>query len=85
VRIPPELTEKQIRRGSFRSLQRLEASIRQYLDHHSTQPKSFRWIKSADDILNSLAKYCERTNDSGHFEKVRKSSAKADHLLVPLF
>jgi hypothetical protein len=28
--------------------------------------KPFRWIKSADDILNSLAKYCERTNDSGH-------------------
>ena len=60
------LTEKQIRRGSFRSTQQLETAIRQYLDHHNAQPKPFVWTKAADDILNSLAKYCERTNDSGH-------------------
>jgi transposase len=60
------LTEKQIRRGSFRSTQQLEAAIRQYLDHHNAQAKPFVWNKSADDILNSLAKYCERTNDSAH-------------------
>jgi transposase len=60
------LTEKQIRRGSFRSTRQLEASIREYLDHHNAQPKPFVWTKSADDILNALAKYCERTNDSGH-------------------
>jgi len=60
------LTEKQIRRGSFRSTQQLEAAIRQYLEHHNTQPKPFLWSKSADDILNALAKYCERTNDSRH-------------------
>jgi transposase len=53
------LTEKQIRRNSFRS-------IRDYLDHHNKQPKPFLWTKSADDILNVLAKYCERTKDSGH-------------------
>src|SRR6202046_5143922 len=60
------LTEKQIRRGSFRSTQQLETAIRQYLDHHNTQPKPFLWTKSADDILTALARYCERTNDSGH-------------------
>src|ERR1700677_2468264 len=49
------LTEKQIRRGSFRSTQQLEAAIRQYLDHHNTQPKPFLWTKSADDILTALA------------------------------
>jgi transposase len=32
----------------------------------NAQPKPFVWIKSANDILNALAKYCERTNDSGH-------------------
>jgi hypothetical protein len=42
------------------------SSIRQYLDHHNAQPKPFLRTKSADDILNSLAKYCERTSDSGH-------------------
>jgi transposase len=60
------LTEKQIRRNSFRSTRQLEAAIRDYLDHHNAQPKSFVWTKSADDILHALAKYCERTKDSGH-------------------
>ena len=60
------LTEKQIRRASFQSTQQLEKAIRQYLEHHNTQPKPFVWTKSADDILTTLAKYCERTPDSGH-------------------
>ena len=60
------LTEKQIRRGSFRSTLQLETAIRDYLKHHNAQPKPFVWSKSADDILNALAKYCERTNDSVH-------------------
>ncbi len=60
------LTEKQIRRGSFRSTRQLETAIRNYLDHHNAQPKPFVWSKSADDILNALAKYCQRTNDSPH-------------------
>jgi len=60
------LTEKQIRRNSFRSTRQLEAALRDYLDHHNAQPKPFLWTKSADDILNALAKYCERINDSGH-------------------
>jgi transposase len=60
------LTEKQIRRNSFRSTRQLETAIRDYLDRPNAQPKPFAWIKSADDILNALAKYCERTNDSGH-------------------
>jgi transposase len=60
------LTEKQIRRGSFRSTRQLEIAIRQYLDHHNTQPKPFLWTKSADDILAALAKYCEQINDLPH-------------------
>jgi transposase len=60
------LTEKQIRRGSFRSTRELEKAIEAYLDQHNLQPKPFLWTKSADDILNSLAKLCQRTNDSGH-------------------
>jgi len=60
------LTEKQIRRGSFQSTRQLEAAIREYLGYHNQQPKPFVWTKSADEILNALAKYCERTNDSPH-------------------
>jgi transposase len=60
------LTEKQIRRGSFRSTRELEKTIHTYLEHHNQKPKPFIWTKSADDILNSLARLCQRTNDSVH-------------------
>ena len=30
------------------------------------QPKPFVWTKSADEILASVARYCQRTSDSGH-------------------
>jgi hypothetical protein len=60
------ITEKQIRRGSFRSTRELEQAIRTFLNLHNAQPKPFVWSKSADDILNSIARYCRRINDSGH-------------------
>jgi transposase len=60
------ITEKQIRRGSFRSTRELEQAIRTFLNLHNAQPKPFLWTKSADDILNSIARYCRRINDSGH-------------------
>jgi transposase len=60
------LTEKQIRRGSFRSTRELETTIRAFLDQHNSQPKPFVWTKSADAILDSIARYCRRINDSGH-------------------
>jgi transposase len=60
------LTEKQIRRSSFRSTRELETTIRAYLESHNGQPKPFLWTKSADDILDSIARYCRRINDSGH-------------------
>lgn len=59
-------TEKQIRRGSFRSTRELETVIRNFVDHHNSQPKPFIWTKSADDILASVARYCRRINDSPH-------------------
>jgi transposase len=60
------LTEKQIRRGVFRSTQELEKAIRQYLDQHNQQPKPFVWTKTADEILDSLARFCARTLETGH-------------------
>jgi transposase len=60
------LTEKQIRRGSFRSTRELETAIRRYVEHHNSGPKPFVWTKSADQILESIARYCRRINDSPH-------------------
>jgi transposase len=61
-----ELTEKQIRRGVHRSTLQLENAIRHFIDHHNQNPKPFVWTKSADQILDSLARFCKRTLDSGH-------------------
>jgi transposase len=56
-----ELTNKRIRRGVFRSLQDLEAAIREYIDVHNVDPTPFVWTKSADQILASMARYAKRT------------------------
>ena len=61
-----ELTEKQIRRGVHRSTLQLENAIRHFIDHHNQHPKPFVWTKSADQILESVARFCKRTLDSGH-------------------
>jgi transposase len=60
------LTEKQIRRGIFRSTRELEAAIMLYLDANNENPKPFVWTKSADQILASIARFCRRISDSGH-------------------
>lgn len=60
------LTEKQLHRNSFRSTRELEAAIRDYLDQHNAQPKLFVWTKSAYQILDFIARYFQRINDSGH-------------------
>lgn len=60
------LTEKQIRRGVHRSTRALEAAIKSYLVLHNANPKPFVWTKTADEILDSVARYCSRTSGSGH-------------------
>jgi len=60
------LTQKQIRRSSHRSTRQLEAAIRDYLRLNNTNPKPFVWTKCADEILNSVARFCMRTSGTGH-------------------
>ena len=60
------LTEKQLRRGVHRSTHELETAIQRYLAVHNEDPKPFVWTKTADDILESVVRFCRRTSDSGH-------------------
>jgi transposase len=60
------LTEKQLRRGVHRSTRELETAIRHYLAISNESPKPFLWTKTADEILESVARFCRRTSDSGH-------------------
>jgi len=60
------LTERQLRRGVHRSRRELETAIQHYLDEHNRNPKPFVWTKTADEILANIARFCQRTYDSGH-------------------
>jgi hypothetical protein len=60
------LTEKQIRRASYRSTNQLKTVIRDYISINNDDPRPFVWTKTADEILASVARFCQRTSDSGH-------------------
>lgn len=59
------LTEKRVRRGSYRSTRHLQQVIRDYIRLNNEDPKPFVWTKTADEILASIARFCQRTLDSG--------------------
>jgi transposase len=61
-----EITIKLLRRGVHRSVTALENDIRAWIQHWNTNPKPYIWTRTADQILESLAAYCRRINDSGH-------------------
>jgi transposase len=56
-----EITNKRIRRGAFRSVKELEAAIRDFISVHNEDPKPFLWTRTADQILDSIARYAQRT------------------------
>ena len=56
------LTERAIKRGAHTSISQLERAIRDYIEAHNQEPKPFVWTKSADHILNSIARFAARTN-----------------------
>lgn len=51
-----DITCKRIRNGVFRSVPELEKAICDYIDHHNANPKSFVWTKSAEQILEKVAR-----------------------------
>ena len=61
-----ELTTKWLRRGTHRSVRELVGSIRTWITNWNDDPKPFVWHKTADEILDNLAAYCQRISDSGH-------------------
>jgi transposase len=61
-----ELTNRKLRRSAHRSITELEADIRKWINEWNADPKPFIWTKTADEILDNLASYCQRINASGH-------------------
>lgn len=60
------ITEKQIRRGTHRSTTELESAIASWIETYNQNPRPLIWTKNAEDILDSIRRFCERTYESGH-------------------
>jgi transposase len=60
------LTDKKIRRGVHKSVQALEADIRDWIERWNENPRPFAWTKTAEEILNSLAEYLSKISGGAH-------------------
>src|SRR5437016_8565943 len=60
-----EITDKRIRRGSFRNVPDLIAAINQYIQANNQNPKVFIWSASVERILGKIAK-CKEALETLH-------------------
>jgi transposase len=61
-----EMTTKLLKRGAHRSVRQLNADIRAWIESWNDNPRPFVWTKTAEEILDSIARYCQRINESRH-------------------
>jgi transposase len=61
-----ELTSKKLRRGTHRSVRELNTDIRSWIETWNDDPRPYVWTKTADQILESIGRYCNRITASGH-------------------
>src|SRR4051794_38835011 len=61
-----ELTTKLLKRGAPRSVRHLNADIRAWIETWNEDPRPFVWTKTAEQIPESISRYCKRINPSGH-------------------
>jgi transposase len=61
-----ELTTKLLKRGAHRSVKALNSDIRGWIDTWNENPRPYLWTKPAEQILQSIAAYCQQISPSGH-------------------
>lgn len=55
------LEQRQIKRGSHRSVAALVKAIQEFVAVSNEKPRPFQWVKTADEILTSIARFAQRT------------------------
>jgi transposase len=60
------VTADLLQRSDHRSVQALEADIREWVKAWNDHPKPFVWTKTAEQILGSLGRFIQRISNSGH-------------------
>ena len=60
------LTAQKIRRGVHKSVQALESDISAWIENWNQNPRPFAWTKTAEEILDSLAKYIAKISGAAY-------------------
>jgi transposase len=60
------LTQRQLQRGAHRSTRQLEDAITRYIELANADARPFAWTKRADEILETVRRFCLRTSGTGH-------------------
>ena len=59
-----DLTRKRLLRGLHRSVAELEVYVSTFIEARNVNPKPCNWVKSADEILESVRRFCQRTQQT---------------------
>jgi putative transposase len=60
------ITQKAIRRGTFRSVKELVDKIKSFVDDYNGKSKPFMWTATADSILDKIARLCKNISGTQH-------------------
>ena len=60
------ITQRAIRRGSFRSVKELVQKINDFVQHYNRKQRPFIWTATADSILQKIARLCSRISGTRH-------------------
>ncbi len=81
------LTTRRLARGAFHSTRAREQAIKRYIAATNAAPnaapKPFVWTKTADQILESVARYFQRITVSRHWAPARARRRSMSRLIAP--
>jgi putative transposase len=60
------ITQKAIRRGTFKSVKELKAKIEQFVKHYNVNSRPFVWTATADSILGKIRRLCQHISGTQH-------------------
>jgi putative transposase len=60
------ITQRAIRRGSFRSVKELIRKIDSFVQHYNRSSRPFVWTATADSILKKLSRLCSAISGTAH-------------------
>jgi putative transposase len=60
------ITQRAIRRGTFKSVKELVARIERFVNQYNVNARPFVWTATADSILEKVKRLCQRISETGH-------------------